>query len=208
MRFLKKLAILSVCVVALSGCTEKAGEVSTEDTEAVTEAAADAMDPAKAEDMEDDDETLPRDKNFLIEEETEKPSLFEWDQVSEEYQDLFNGNAQYPQGESVDFTADEDALTVKLIWNVKDDTDEETAMNYAADLVKKFNDIAAIQRTDFELSSEDSFGGLWDTFALTVEIRKADGTAILTKEYRAGDKIDLVAAVYDEVGPTSGEDDE
>lgn len=74
-------------------------------------------------------------------------------------------------------------------------------MDYAVELVKKFNDIIAVQTTDLESSSDESFGSLWDTFALNLQISTDDGTVLLERSYAAGEDIDLVMPEYNEEGP-------
>lgn len=194
MKNLKRMAVLTFIVLALGGCTQSS--ISTE-----APVAADNMDPAKM--NQEEDETLPRDQNFLIEEDEEPEVMYDWEQVQSEADELFSDTKAYPQNVKMEFAADEDALTVDLTWVLKDGTDEETAMEYAAEMVQKFNDIAAVQRTDVEMSSGDSFGGLWDTFALTVQVGTEDGQWLIDKSYAAGEAIDLDLPEYGNDGPQS-----
>ena len=120
------------------------------------------FDPAKFE--EDEDETLPREENFLVEEDAEEETMYEWEQVKDETNALFADTDVYPQSVKMEFTADEPGMSIQLTWVLKNDTTDEQAMEYAADMVKKFNDIVAVQATDVESSSETSFGGLWDSY--------------------------------------------
>lgn len=196
MKLLKKLALLGLMVMVLGGCTKSSVSTAPED-----------MDPAKM--NTEEDETLPRDQNFLVEDDTEEASLYDWDQVRDETNEFFMDANTYPLTSSMTFTADESAKSVELDWVLKNEATEDDAMTYAVEMVKNFNDIVAIQTTDVANSSEDSFGGLWDSFALTVKVTKEDGTTLLDKSYAAGEKIDLVQEeVSVEDGPTdSGEDD-
>ena len=105
-------------------------------------------------------------------------------------------------GDEEIFAADEEAHTITLDWTVKADTSDAQAMEYAAELVKLFNDIVAVQSLEIENSSATSFGTLWDTFALNVKISKEGGAALLDKSYKAGEAIDLKAAESStEAGP-------
>lgn len=188
MKLWKIAALLCVCVLGVSGCTQSSISQSA------------PADGGLGMFMDDDeDETLPRDQNILIEEETEEQSMYDWEQVKDETDGLFMDANRYPQGETMTFEADEDALTIKLNWIVKDGTTEEQAMQYAVEMVKLFNDIVAVQSEELTISSADSFGNLWDTFSLTVRVGTADGTWLVDKTYAAGEAIDLVA-VEEEYG--------
>lgn len=195
MRNLKRMAVLSLIVLALGGCTKSS--ISTE----APVAAGEEFDPAKM--NQEEEETLPREQNFLIEEETEPGPMYEWEQVQDELDGLFTDTDSYPQTVKMEFTADEDAMSINLTWILKNGTDEDTAMEYAADMVQKFNDIVAVQDTAIEASSEESFGSLWDTFALTVQVGTEDGQWLIDKNYEAGEAIDLKLPEYNDDGPQS-----
>lgn len=199
MKLLKRMAVLSLVVLALGGCTK-----SSLSTDAPVSADGE-MDPGKMD--QEEDETLPRSENKLIEDdETQPATMYDWDQVKDETDALFADTNMFPQSAGMTFTADEDAKSIVLTWNVKNDTTAEDAMDYAASMVKQFNDIVAIQSMDLENSTADSFGTLWNDFALTVKIVKEDGTAMIEKNYKAGDKIDLVAAASNDEGPKNEEE--
>lgn len=195
MRNLKRMAVLSLIVLALGGCTKSS--ISTE----APVAAGEEFDPAKM--NQEEEETLPREQNFLIEEETEPGPMYEWEQVQDEIDGLFTDTDSYPQTVKMEFSADEDAMSINLTWILKNGTDEDTAMEYAADMVQKFNDIVAVQDTAIEASSEESFGSLWDTFALTVQVGTEDGQWLIDKNYEAGEAIDLKLPEYNDDGPQS-----
>ena len=195
MRNLKRMAVLSLIVLALGGCTKSS--ISTE----APVAAGEEFDPAKM--NQEEEETLPREQNFLIEEETEPGPMYEWEQVQDEIDGLFTDTDSYPQTVKMEFSADEDAMSINLTWILKNGTDEDTAMEYAADMVQKFNDIVAVQDTTIEASSEAAFGSLWDTFALTVQVGTEDGQWLIDKNYEAGEAIDLKLPEYNDDGPQS-----
>lgn len=198
MKLLKRMAVLALVVLALGGCTQSS---------ITTDAPGDEeVDPAKMVNDEDD-ETLPRDQNFLIEDETEEQSLYEWDQVRDEAEGLFDDTDMYPQSVKMDFEADEAAMSIKLSWVLKNGTSEDEAMEYAAILVKGFNDIVAVQSTELENSSDSSFGTLWNQFALNLQVGTEDGTWMIEKSYKAGDKIDLVMPENNDDGPETVEED-
>lgn len=200
MKLLKRMAVLTLVVLALGGCTE-----SSISNEAPVAAGNEEVDPGKFTD--DDDVVIPRDQNFLIEEDPEEQPMYDWDQVRNDLSDLLSEKDSYPETKSVDFTADEENLTISLVWNVGNGISDGVAMEYAAAMVKVFNDLVAVQTTDIEEATADSFGGLWNTFALNVKVVKEDGTAVIDKSYKAGDKIDLVPAVVEEeAGPEEVEE--
>ena len=256
MRLIKKIAILSMAVLALNGCTkssisnevpvaaeaagtekenkkenaggsgaaqgkeEKAdsaeaaapGAEAAEDT-AETEGAnpdlAVPVDPATLDEeklaaLEEDEEVV--EKVALVEDEPVEVTMFEWDQVSEDADDLFNDAGFYPEGVKMSYEADENGKSIKLKWVMKNGTTEDAAMTYAADMVQRFNDILAAQSADIEFSSVDSFGGVWKQFALTVQVGTEDGKWLVDKNYAAGAKIDLKLPEYSGEGPQGAEE--
>ena len=166
MKLLKRMAVLGLAVLALSACTK-----SSEESETVT---GNEVDPAKQSAMDEVDETLAREDNILVEDETEPKSLYEWEQVKDETDTLFADADLYPQTVKMEFAAS-----------------EEEAEEYAAMMVKQFNDIVAVQSTELENSSDSSFGTLWNQFALNVKVGTEDGKWLVDKSYKAGGKIDL-----------------
>ena len=159
MKLLKRMAVLSLVVLALGGCTKSS--ISTD----APVSGSEEIDPAKTE-ADDDDETLPRDQNFLVEDETVETTMYDWEQAQSECDGLFNDTTAFPQSVKMEFTYDESALNIGLTWTVKNDTTNDDAMDYAVTMVKQFNDIIAAQSMDLENSSADSFGTLWNQFSL------------------------------------------
>lgn len=200
MKLLKRMAVLSLVVLALGGCTK-----SSISTEAPVSAVGDDVDPAKT---GNDDENYSRMDDKIIDDETEEQSLYEWDQVRSDTDDLFSDTNSYPQAVKMDFTADEGTMAISLVWTVKNDTTEDEAMEYASEMVRKFNDIVAVQSLDLQESSDTSFGSLWDSFSLEVQVVREDGTALIDKSYQAGAKIDLVLPENNDDGPESIEEED
>lgn len=199
MKLLKRMAVLALIVLALGGCTRSSMSGD--------EAGMENFDPDKINLDDDDDETLPRSENKLIEDDVEPQSMYDWDQVKDETDGLFGDTDSFPQGVRMEFAADEDALTIDLTWVLKDGTSEDEAMEYAAILVKNFNDIVAVQSLDLENSTDTSFGTLWNQFALNLKVGTENGTWIIDKSYKAGDKIDLVMPENSNEGPVDEGDD-
>ena len=81
MKLLKRMAVLSLVVLALGGCTKSS--ISTD----APVSGSEEVDPAKME--TDDDETLPRDQNFLVEDETVETTMYDWEQAQSECDGLF-----------------------------------------------------------------------------------------------------------------------
>ena len=104
MKLLKRMAVLGLAVLALSACTK-----SSEESETVT---GNEVDPAKQSAMDEVDETLAREDNILVEDETEPKSLYEWDQVKDETDTLFADADLYPQTVKMEFAADEASMTI------------------------------------------------------------------------------------------------
>ena len=164
------------------------------------------IDPAKTE-ADDDDETLPRDQNFLVEDETVETTMYDWEQAQSECDGLFNDTTAFPQSVKMEFTYDESALNIGLTWTVKNDTTNDDAMDYAVTMVKQFNDIIAAQSMDLENSSADSFGTLWNQFSLDVKVVTEGGKTLVDKSYKAGEKIDLKSSESAAAGPEDVADD-
>ncbi|MBQ7796613.1 MAG: hypothetical protein IJ374_08665 [Lachnospiraceae bacterium] len=206
MKLLKRMAVLSLCVLAVSGCTQSSistqapvAQETVDELEMSNIIEGGEIDPEKRAVLEEEEDTIP--KLQLIEEETYEITMFDWEQVASETEDLFGDTSFYPESVKMDYVADEAALTLDLTWILKNGTTEDVAMTYATDMVQKFNDILAVQVVDVEFSSVDSFGGIWEQFALTVKVGTEDGTWLIDKSYAPGEEIDLKLPEYSGNGP-------
>ncbi len=204
MKLLKRLAVLSLCALTVTGCAQSA---ASEPQETVTEAVETSAVPSGsiiAPDgsviIEDDG---PESRPVLIDENAGPETIFQWDQVEDDAEYMFEDPDFYELGVDMTYEGDEDAKTIKLMWKLKNETTEEEALEYATELVQNFNDILAIQRSDYERSTRDSFGSVWDTFALTVQISTEDGKMLVDKAYEAGEAIDLPLPQYSGNGPSA-----
>ena len=198
MKLIAKVAVLALAAFAMTGCTKSS--VSTDAPVAQMQELPEGMadfDPDKYEDMEEE----VVEKVALVEDEPVDEAMFDWEQVDDEAYDLFNDPDYYPEGVNMTYEADEEAKTVKLAWVLKNGTTEDAAMAYAAELVQKFNDIMAVQTADIARSDMESFGGVWEQFALDLQISTEDGTMLIEKSYAAGDAIDLKLPEYSGDGP-------
>ena len=190
MKLLKRMALLSLCVFALSGCTKSS----------VSEESLAALQAGVVPSGVIEEEQIVVDKSVQITKETD-PFVFDWEQVEEDVTDMFMDEDYYPLGVEVSYEEDMEAKSLKLIWVLKDEATDEDAMEYAVELVQQFNNIMVTQKDCYEFAKNDTFGGLWEAFALTVQIAKEDGTMMIDKTYDAGAEIDLTLPQYSGEGP-------
>ena len=188
MKLLKRIAVLSLCVLAVSGCTKSS--VTTEDL---------LEEMQKAPTLES--ETAVVEEKPIIVEEEETEGRFNWAQVAEEVEDMFHDEDFYPESVLMDYRFNEDAGSIDLGWMLKNGTTEDVALEYAVEMVKTFNDILAVQVTDVEYASPTSFGGLWKEYALNLKVGTEDGTWLVEKSYKAGEEIDLPLPEMNADGP-------
>ena len=71
----------------------------------------------------------------------------------------------------VNVSGDNDQKTISIDAVCMDDTTKEEAEQFAAAAVRHVNDAAVTQSTEYEQSSQQSFGNLFDKFALTLTVR-------------------------------------
>lgn len=188
MKLFAKVAILSLCVFTLCGCTQSS--LSTNEVIVVGPSENHETEP------EGTFERLP-----LIEEDEEPETMFDWEQVNDDVKEMFNDKDYYPLGIEMSYESDEDAKKIKLMWVLKDGATADEAMEYATELVRMFNNIIATQSLEVEPAEVDSFGSLWEMFALTVQISTEDGSMMIDKTYDAGETIDLDLPTYSDGGP-------
>lgn len=176
---MRKLLGLLACMMLLSGCTKSNIVNATEETRAVS-----------APDMEIRDD---------IE--------IDWAQVSVDTEELFNDESRYPYSRDYHFYLEPKKKEIMLMWVVADEFPDNMIHKYAEDLIKYFNDIVAIQDFSIEMSSADSFGGLWKEYGLSFSIvpestQDEQDTWFISGTYGAG----VEFALPDISGLTGGED--
>ena len=191
MKLLKKMALLSLCVLTLSGCTQSS----------VTDATLASLQAGAAPAGVVEEEQIVVDKSVQITKETD-PYVFEWEQVDEDVVDMFMDEDYYPLGVDMSYEEDLEAKSIKLMWVLKNAATDGDALEYAVELVQQFNNIMATQKDGVAFSTVDTFGGIWDFFDLTVQISKEDGTMMVDKFYKIGEKIDLPLPEYGGEGPS------
>ena len=191
MKLLKKMALLSLCVFALSGCTQSS----------VTDATLASLQAGAAPAGVVEEEQIVVDKSVQITKETD-PYVFEWEQVDEDVVDMFMDEDYYPLGVDMSYEEDLEAKSIKLMWVLKNEATDGDALEYAVELVQQFNNIMATQKDGVAFSTIDTFGGIWDFFDLTVQVSKEDGTMMIDKSYKIGEKIDLPLPEFSGDGPS------
>lgn len=96
----------------------------------------------------------------------------------------------------VNVSGDNDAKTISIDAVCMDDTTKEEAEQFAAAALRHANDSAVIQSTEYEVSSQESFGNLFDKYALTLTVRPEStqddpSTYLVNLQLAAGDEIPL-----------------
>ena len=126
MKLLKRIAVLSLCVLAVSGCTKSS--ITTE-APVVQEPAAeevvmpDSGDPGKLAALESVEAV---EKVELVEEEEYEETMFDWEQVADETADLFGILDQI-----------DDNITVNVVDPRFEDAEYEGLKNYLKGFVKE-----------------------------------------------------------------------
>ena len=92
-----------------------------------------------------------------------------WDQVMEDCESMLNAD-EYPYGAYLDFSVHDDENVTEIIWPVKPECPIEEMPAYAEAYAKAFNDAVAIQDFKYAVSSDDSYGGYWDTHDMDVQV--------------------------------------
>jgi len=100
---------------------------------------------------------------------TNENITIDWDQVKEDCKDALNQD-DYPHGSYLDFAVHEEEKTIELIWPMTNDSNQEEAIDYGEAYIKAFNDAAAIQDFSIAKSTDDYYGGLWDTYRINLQV--------------------------------------
>ena len=143
MKLLKRMALLSLCVLTLSGCTQSS---LTADSIMVKE---DMVAPDGSVITEED---IVVDRTMKVTKETD-PYVFDWEQIAEDAVYMFVDEEYYPLGVDMSYEEDLEAKSMKLMWVLKNEATEEDAMEYAVEMVQQFNNIMATQKDCYELPS-------------------------------------------------------
>lgn len=97
---------------------------------------------------------------------------------------------------SVDISGDNSQKTVNVDAVCMDDTTKEEAEQFAAAAIRHINDAAVTQSTEYELSSKESFGTLFQKYGLTLAVRpessaEDESSWLVNLKLNPGDEIPL-----------------
>jgi hypothetical protein len=99
----------------------------------------------------------------------------DFDEAQSSCEELIQDADAYPLSAYIDTVVDEDSKTVTLIWPLKNEATEEDGVRYANELIRAFNDACADQDFSIARSTEESYGGLYQKYAVNVQVfREAD----------------------------------
>ncbi|MDD5832906.1 MAG: hypothetical protein PUC98_05465 [Clostridiales bacterium] len=102
------------------------------------------------------------------------------------------GGAPFIFISDVDIEGSNENRTLDIKVNAVDGTNEEDCRNFASALLRQINDAAAVQYPGYEISSETSFGGLYDNYAVNMTVKNdSSGDTIYTLSVPAGEKSEL-----------------
>ena len=94
-----------------------------------------------------------------------------FDEAQSSCEDLLKDNASdYPLSKYIDTVVDENNKTVMLIWPLDNAATEEDGVRYANELIRAFNDACAEQDFSIAASSEESYGGLYQKYAVNIQV--------------------------------------
>ena len=95
----------------------------------------------------------------------------DFDEAQSSCEDLLKDNASdYPLSKYIDTVVDENTKTVMLIWPLDNAATEEDGVRYANELIRAFNDACAEQDFSIAASSEESYGGLYQKYAVNIQV--------------------------------------
>lgn len=90
-----------------------------------------------------------------------------------------------------DISGDESSKTLTIRAEAVEGTSEDDCENFASIALRQINDAAAQQDARYELSTSDSFGSLYNEYAIDLAVSDADGGFIYSLSVPAGDEIPL-----------------
>lgn len=118
---------------------------------------------------------------------------FDWFQAEEDAYGLFTEEIE-DSLYSKDFTLEfnEETNTITLFSVISDSATPEEALNYAAEILRRFNDqIISIQAASLESSSESSYGGIYEDHNVKIQVtnesnRSQESSYFVNTEIPAG----------------------
>lgn len=106
-------------------------------------------------------------------------------------------NNPYVYISAFDIACDNDKKAITVTASCIDETTEEEAKQFAAAAVRRINDAAVIQSSEYQLSSQKDFGDLWKSYELKLTVRPQsaaegdDSRDLIDLDIPAGEKIPL-----------------
>ncbi len=94
----------------------------------------------------------------------------DFDEAQSSCEELIQEEDEYTLSEYIDTVVDEDSKTITLIWPLKNEATEEDGVRYANALIRAFNDACADQDFSIARSTEDSYGGLYQKYAVNIQV--------------------------------------
>ena len=94
----------------------------------------------------------------------------DFDEAQSSCEELIQDADEYPLSSYIDTVVDEDSKTITLIWPLKNEATEEDGVRYATELIRAFNDACADQDFSIARSTEESYGGLYQKYAVNIQV--------------------------------------
>ena len=94
----------------------------------------------------------------------------DFDEAQSSCEELIQDADEYPLSSYIDTVVDEDSKTITLIWPLKNEATEEDGVRYANELIRAFNDACADQDFSIARSTEESYGGLYQKYAVNIQV--------------------------------------
>lgn len=154
---MKKFILLALCAFFLVGCTQSSLDRNPTNDSNITD--DDSQDVAAPGDMGDE-----------ATEEVIDP--IDWNQAYEEAEEYFTEEIDDGVNASAfELSVDENSQTMDILIVLADDTDPNAALEYAGTVLRQLNDaILFTQDNELELSSDRSYGGIYDEYSLSLGV--------------------------------------
>lgn len=94
----------------------------------------------------------------------------DFDEAQSSCEELIQDADEYPLSSYIDTVVDEDSKTITLIWPLKNEATEEDGVRSANELIRAFNDACADQDFSIARSTEESYGGLYQKYAVNIQV--------------------------------------
>ncbi len=95
--------------------------------------------------------------------------VLDFDEAQSSCEELLQ-DGDYMLGSYIDTYVDEERGIVNLIWPLKEMATEADGVIYAEAIIRAFNDACAEQDFSIAVASEESYGGLYEKYAVNVQV--------------------------------------